>query len=282
MESITFAGYDTSALGLTLLSDPELAPPEPKYDLVDIPGGDGSIDLTEATGDVRYSDREMRFTFLMASDTPSEIEREKTDLMRKFHGVRSDFTLSFDPGYVYRGRAAVQSFSNAYHGSTFDLAITAEPYKYGGTQTWIVNAAGGVSVVIPCGRRRWSPIIEVSRETVVSFEGQGWTLPPGASRIADLWLRPGDNVLIINTQPGYGSTTWADYSGSTWADLHAMHTHWYEAAAGNSPRQVPLTWADIQTDSWADYPDTRWVELVHDAGSDPDYSAFVQTEIYEI
>lgn len=281
-ESINFAGYDTlQDLGLVMMQAPELSPPEPKYDLVEIPGGDGSIDLTEATGDVRYSDRMMKFQFLMTGRTPDGIEVEKTDVSRKFHGVRSQFSLSWDEGFTYTGRASVTEYPNAYHGATMTLEITADPYKYGGRQTWYVNAAGGIAVIIPCGRRRWCPTFQVQRDTLVSHNGQGWLIPPGASKITDLYLDPGDNILILNSDPGYGSTRWSDLSGS-WADLSAQYRRWYQVAAGSSPRQVPVYWNDLSGDTWGGYQSTRWVELVHDADDDPSYGVYIQTEIYEL
>ena len=282
-ESITFNGFNTlDDLGLVMTRSPEMSPPEPKYDLVEIPGGDGSIDLTEATGDVRYSDRLMKFGFLMTGRTPGGIEVEKTDISRKLHGIRSDFTLSFDPGFTYTGRASVTEYPNQYHGATCEIEITANPYKYGGRQTWYINAAGGVAVIIPCGRRRWCPTFQVQRDTLVTHNGTGWTIPPGASKITDLYLDPGDNLLIINTDPDYGLTVWNDLAGETWATLSAQYRRWYQVAAGSTPAQVSIYWTDMSGDTWGDYPDTRWIELVHDADNDPSYGAYIQTEIYEL
>lgn len=282
-ESITFAGWNTlDDLGLVLVQSPELSPPEPKYDLVEIPGGDGSIDLSEATGDIRYSDRVMKFGFLMTGRTPEGLEVEKTDVSRKLHGVRADFTLSWDEGFTYTGRASITDYPNLYTGGTFELEITANPYKYGGRQTWYVNAAGGVAVIIPCGRRKWSPTFQVQRDTLVTHNGTGWMIPPGTSKVTDLYLDPGDNVLILNTDPDYGTTTWNDLSGETWATLSAQYRRWYQVAAGSSPRQVPLYWSDLSGETWEDFPSTRWVELVHDADFDPSYGVYIQTEIYEL
>ena len=49
---------------MVLLDGYTLEPPKPKTYTVDIPGGNGVIDLTEAlTGDVSYSNRTQKFTF---------------------------------------------------------------------------------------------------------------------------------------------------------------------------------------------------------------------------
>lgn len=282
-ESITFGGVDTLAdLGLRITEGVETNPPEVKTVTVDIPGGDGSIDLSEFNGDVRYNDRTMTFPLLMQAASNADMSRVKTDLARTFHGQRDAFTLSWDPGYTYTGRASISGFETVGHTAVMTLEITADPYKYGGTQTWHVNAAGGVAVIIPCGRRRWCPTFQVQRDTLVSFKGTGWTIPPGASRITDLYLDPGDNLLVLNSDPDYGAQTWNDYTGMTLADVADVYRYLFQVAAGTSPRQVPLTLNDLAGDTWADYAGMRLIELVHDADSDPSYGVYIQTEIYEL
>lgn len=282
-ESVTFAGVDTLAdLGLRILQGVELSPPEVKEVTVDIPGGDGFIDLSAFSGDVRYGERKMSIPVLLTGSDNEGLEREKTDLMRTFHGQRAPFTLSWDPGYTYTGRAAFEDFALVGHRMTATLNITADPYKYGGTQTWYVNAAGGVAVIIPCGRRKWCPTFQVERDTLVTHNGQSWTVPPGASKVTELYLDPGDNLLILNSDPGYGISAWTDFTGMTWAELAARYPRWYQVNAGGSPRQTALTWADLSGDTWADFDGKRWIELMHDADDDPSYGVYVQTETYEL
>lgn len=282
-EQITFGGTATyDDLGLVIVGEPKLEPPEVKAEMVDVPGGDGSIDLSEFSGDVRYGDREMEFELLLTQRDPQALERERTDLMRTFHGQRAQFTLSWDPGYTYTGRAAFNELPNSYRHSIGKLVVRADPYKYGGRQTWHVNAAGGVAVIIPCGRRRWCPTFQVERETLVSHNGTGWLIPPGTSKVTELYLDPGDNLLVLNTDPDYGSEVLNDYAGSTLADIADQYTRIYAWAAGSSPRQVPLTLNDLAGDTWADYAGMRLIELVHDADSDPSYGVYIQTEIYEL
>ena len=53
-----------------ILSAVDIEPAKPKTTYVDVPGGDGSLDLTEALGEVKYYDRTHKFTLTMnpASD----------------------------------------------------------------------------------------------------------------------------------------------------------------------------------------------------------------------
>ena len=58
-------GVDVSMKYRMVMADGyTLEPPEPKTYTIDIPGGDGVIDLTESlSGDVVYNNRHQEFTF---------------------------------------------------------------------------------------------------------------------------------------------------------------------------------------------------------------------------
>ena len=87
---------------LFLLDGFTLSPPEPKTYTVDIPGGDGVIDLTESlTGDVAYNNREMEFTFV--SLDVEDYEYAKTRLSNFLHGKEYDFKMTMDPDYNRQG-----------------------------------------------------------------------------------------------------------------------------------------------------------------------------------
>lgn len=118
--------------GMRMLSAMELHPPEPKVYTVDIPGGDGVIDLTEAvSGDTSYSNRMQAFEF----DALGDFELTKTMVSSYLHGRTYDYTIPGDPGYIYRGRWAVASYEEIRTGrGRIRLVVDAEPYKSGGVK----------------------------------------------------------------------------------------------------------------------------------------------------
>ena len=79
-------GVDLSVrFQIALIDGYELNPPEPKTYTVDIPGGNGVIDLTEAlTGDVAYNNRSQKFTFICIN--PNDFEKVKTKISNFLHG----------------------------------------------------------------------------------------------------------------------------------------------------------------------------------------------------
>ena len=67
-----------------ILSKAEIPPAEPKENYIDLPGGNGSLDLTEVHGEVKFKDREgCKFTFTMnpSSDlSDAAYEEKKTEV----------------------------------------------------------------------------------------------------------------------------------------------------------------------------------------------------------
>ena len=133
-------GVDLSVrFQMILLDGYTLSPPEPKTYTVDIPGGDGGIDLTSAmTGDVAYSNRSQSFTFMVVD--PDSFERVKTDVSNFLHGKSFDYQMTMDPGYTYHGRFSVTEYSHAVYAypglvGVFTISVDAEPYQLKGHMT---------------------------------------------------------------------------------------------------------------------------------------------------
>lgn len=110
-----------------ILSQCSINPAKPKTNYVEIPGGDGSIDLTEALGDIRYSDRTgtLVFTVLPGED----FEEKKSEVSNLINGKKFKITLDKDPDWYYIGRCTINSWKcNKTIGQiTVDLKL--EPFK---------------------------------------------------------------------------------------------------------------------------------------------------------
>lgn len=285
---LTIDGHDLGDMGLVILDGFELPLPEPKTYVVDVPGSDGVIDLTEFAGDIAYQQRSQTFTLMASCLTDRTAQVLQTSLARLVHGRRKTFALGQDPGWTYTGRFAL---GTPTHDSgttvwTWPLTVSADPYKTrdGSPLTWLINAAGGVELTLPVGRRRVCPTIEVQRESLVTHNGKSWTLEPGASKIRDLWLEWGDNDLLIDTYPGYGNAVWSDVAGTdasaVWASI--KDKRWSAVAAGDSPLQVPDTWENHAGETWDSLGSKRWVEVAHGITSGDEYSAYVQYDYQDL
>jgi len=191
---------------LILLDGYKLDTPEPKTYSVDIPGGDGNIDLTEALmGDTAYKNRNQEFT-MVVPDLKDEhaFEERKTEVSNYIHGRIFDYRLTMDPGYIYHGRFTIEENSHVAYSSgilgAFTIKVDANPYKLKGRMTFNLNATGGKMFRIPSGRKRVHPIIEVTQPARVRFGDSITKVGAGSYTLNNVLFKEGYNDIYINTK----------------------------------------------------------------------------------
>lgn len=273
---LVIGGVDVfDRFGLVIEDGYEIPIAKAKTYSVDIPGASGIIDMSEAMGDIAYENRTMSFILAkLGLQSPSEFEFIKTEFANFVNGRKFDYSISIDPGYVYSGRFLIDENYSSMHIGRIKISIDTDPYKLKETCIYRVNAAGGVTINLACGRKRVCPTIEVNHRALVSMDGRTWVLEPGTSRIRDLWLSGDTNIITIDTYPEYCVTYWTDYTGKTWADLAGKR--WSEVGAGSQPLQEGGPWSDYAGKIWADLAGKRWVELMHPATPGDEYAAYIQ------
>ncbi len=137
--SITFGTKNTwTDWKLVPTSRPVIDPPPVKKVMVDIPGADGSIDLTESlTGFVRYENRKGSFEFKV--HTKEDWVEVYSSILDYLHGQRLKIFLVDDPGYYYYGRASINTWKTNKNYSLITIDVETEPYKYemySSTEDW--------------------------------------------------------------------------------------------------------------------------------------------------
>lgn len=135
--SITFGNKNTwEDWHLVPSSRPVVNPPKPKTQYVDIPGADGSIDLTESlAGRPVFSDREGSFDFIVLNDFNIDNYDYNwvdvyTSIMQYLHGRHMTMILEDDPNYYYEGRFTVNNWKSDANNSTITIDYVLSPYKY--------------------------------------------------------------------------------------------------------------------------------------------------------
>lgn len=137
--SITFGEKNTwEDWHLVPVSRPVFNPPSLKKKTIDIQGGDGLIDLTEAlAGYPLFNNREGSFEFIVMNDyLPwTEIYSMICDYI---HGRSMKAVLEDEPDYYYEGRFTVNSWKSekAYSKITIDYSVA--PYKKRFAKTKII------------------------------------------------------------------------------------------------------------------------------------------------
>lgn len=85
-------------------------PAEPKLNLIDIPGADGSVDMSELPGGrLVYKDRTLTWTYALY---PGENwDAKHRQVSNALNGKRCRITLDSNPDYYYDGRVAVKKYN---------------------------------------------------------------------------------------------------------------------------------------------------------------------------
>ena len=119
-------------------SRPIVQPPSVNYKYVDVPGRDGSIDLSNyLIGRPTYGDRSGSFSFIVENisttqwDPDSRWFERKLTLANIFDGQKiMNMILDDDPGYYYLGRFYMKNWQSGENATTVTIEYRVDPYKY--------------------------------------------------------------------------------------------------------------------------------------------------------
>ncbi len=116
--------------GLKLLSI-YIPMPKPKTQLVDIPGGDGSIDLTELNGRPAYNDRDgIELVFDIMDGDYKTWYLKYSEFADSVHGKKAKMVIDDEPDHYYMVRLELDGKkTNPVYG-TITMSGSAEPFKY--------------------------------------------------------------------------------------------------------------------------------------------------------
>ena len=109
---------------------PQISPPSVNTFYVDVPGSDGSLDLTEVlTGYVTYGDRSGDFQFKIYAPR-SEWYDIYNEIVHDLHGKKMDVILDEDAQYYYNGRLSVGSLQAGKNSAKLKISGTFSAYQY--------------------------------------------------------------------------------------------------------------------------------------------------------
>jgi phage-related protein len=177
--------------------------PKPKEIYVDIPNGDGALDLTEAlTGEVHYESRPFEAVFTIKPETYSvELVRY---LRGYLNGKQRTIRTKDEPGYYVIGRCATSIKKDGVL-AVLTVKATCQPWKYKNDVTAInttIGASGTTTLNLTNERKRVIPTITASAAVTVVFNGQTISVNAGTQRLTNITLRYGDNLLTITGAEG--------------------------------------------------------------------------------
>lgn len=215
--SLTIGGKNTwNDWHLIPTSRPLVNPPKVKTSLIDVPGSDGIIDLTESlTGRPTFDNRTGSWTFVADNDF-MEWSTLYSDIMNYLHGRRMRVVLEDDPGYYYEGRFSVNAWKSDSYRSSIVIDYDVGPYKKGiytsgsdwewdtfNFETSVIQdytnmvVDGTLSVTVIADTMESVPLITASTAMTVTFGGTTYNLVSGANVIEDIVLQNGNNPFVF-------------------------------------------------------------------------------------
>lgn len=188
--------------GLILLSDLSIEPAELKSNRIDIPGADGSIDLSYAltNGYPVFNDRQITFN-LFKDATDSELNNIRAELAAFCHGRVKKFWLPIDSTHYYRGVFNIGNIQN-YNGNIINVSVVAEPYCYKNNitaSTVTIPSSGSITKTFTNEMRRTTPKFTTTSENIqMVFNGVQYSLSAGETIFPTLIFDAGENMITFN------------------------------------------------------------------------------------
>ena len=186
--------------------------PKPKVHKIDIPHSSGSIDVTAATGNVNYSDREgLQLEFKAYCKTYAEWEMLKQQIAAHLHGKKLKMICDDDLDHYYMVRLELDSTRSNNVNSTVVLTGSADPFKYSllaSNEPWLwdpfnfytgeivyiddIEVDGRATVKVDGGSVPTSPTFYVydSANLAVVFEDKSYPMPKNNVKAYEVYKFP--------------------------------------------------------------------------------------------
>lgn len=184
-----------------ILSAVDIPAAAPKTKYIEIPDRDGSIDITEMNGEVKYSDRECKFTFTALPMGSEKWEEVKTAVCNALNGKVFNITLEKDADYYYSGRCSIDSYAVNKKIRQIVVKATVKPWKFKQNPTIIEVALDSTpkTIMLPNSRKTVCPVIECTNDnTVIVCGDMTVTLGAGTHKILDFQLTEEKTAVTVS------------------------------------------------------------------------------------
>lgn len=180
-----------------LMTSRNIGDAEPKTNYVEVPGADGTKDLTEAFGDIKYNNRTLSPTFDMFQK-PSDWVTLKDKITNYLNGKKLKIIYDVDPNYYYYGRCRVTNFSNDYTVGHITIEAICEPYKYKLEKTVVENSVvAGTTYTFKNDRKKVVPTLILNANMTLQFNGNNYSLNAGTHKVLDIEFVEGNNEIKV-------------------------------------------------------------------------------------
>lgn len=213
MKGIMFGNIHSWRDFQLILAAKTIGTPSPKTETIDIPGGDGVLDLTEFFGEAKYGNRKLSFEFSSVV-IPSDFMSLFSMVQGALHGKKLPIILDDDPGWQYIGRISLSEWKADRNIGKLTIDCDCEPYKYQISPTVVTKVISGTqTITLENSRKRVVPEVKVTSDSGLSItfgSGYLWNLASGSYLLPELELVEGDNTVTVS---GTGTITFTYTQG---------------------------------------------------------------------
>lgn len=178
--------------------------PTPKVYRENIEGADGSLDMTEWAGEVRYNTRQVAVDL---RDMSGGLYEQLTNFL---HGRRVKIFHSLDLNHYYYGRCEDANLKTERHVSDIELTFVCDPYRKAVLPTVVTNTiTGSADIILRAARESVCPKITATAAFTL-LDGEAlYSIDAGTVSIP---------TLIINDKPRKISVTGTGQLTFSWTD----------------------------------------------------------------
>ena len=207
MKGVMFGNYHSYDDFILILSQKTIGTPSPKTESIDIPGGDGVLDLTDFFGEVKYNNRNLSFEF--STMVPqAEFMDLFSSVQNALQGQKMQIVLDDDSEWYYVGRIEVSEWKAEKEVGKLTIECDCEPYKTRLGDTVIFQMVEGTeeTIILPNGRKPVVPLIDITGNINLTFGTNFWALTECRYELPAVRLVNGDNTVLVS---GTGTATFS-------------------------------------------------------------------------
>lgn len=191
-----------STYGLILKSFDAEAP-KPKLNMISITGRDGSLDLTEWAGEVRYENRTVNIAFRDMQETAY------VEMLNLLYHSECKIIHSVDDDYYYLGRCVSAEPKTRRHITDLELEFSCHPYRLSVEPKTVEKPASEETIYLRAAGMSVIPTITLTDACSITFSGVTKSLSAGTHTIPEFVItREGSNMIVSGS--GTITITWTE------------------------------------------------------------------------
>ena len=197
MKGVKFDNLHTYNDFSLILSLKKIGVPQPKTELLEVPGADEMLDFTEFFGDVKFDNRKLGFEFTTLVPQ-SKFMTLFSRIQNALNGKRMKIVLDEDPDFYYSGRVSVKEWLADQSIGKITIECDCDPYKLKKDKTVVTNIVSvEKTVVLSNLRKHVVPLFKASAEMRIEFNGNSYSMSAGESRFPAIVLKEGETALKL-------------------------------------------------------------------------------------